>query len=268
MLRVDCLGRSDWHSARRVGLHRTTCRRLPRLRDAPDHRRPQRVAPRSVDAPPGITAVQFAAPASCAARPCRSSCCWPASTSDRASCATAPPGRRATTSRTLPCSTASRASPTADRRRQADTGAEACPRASPGSSNARRQDPWGLAPPTAPRAHLWFLVVLMLVVAAAGYLLARARVGMFVAHRRRPLRHRPGTGLYSPGPSEIVWQGWRGPELLLQAPLFFAVGVVPRARARAPAALQWQATVLIAAGLALPYDRSAVDQPAPTVRSP
>lgn len=109
------------------------------------------------------------------------------------------------------------------------------------------QDPWGLLL-HGPRAHLWFLVVLMLVVAVAGFLLARARVRAFVAFTAVLYGIGLAIGPYHP-PTDVVWQGWWA-ELLLQAPLFFAVGVVLGLE-RVHPPRQWQATVLIAAGLAL-----------------
>ncbi len=75
-----------------------------------------------------------------------------------------------------------------------------------------------------PRQHLWFLVVLMAVVLAAGVALPRMRVRWFVLGTAVLYGIGLAVGPYAPAldPASRSW--WV--QLLLQAPLFFAIGLV------------------------------------------
>jgi surface polysaccharide O-acyltransferase-like enzyme len=97
-----------------------------------------------------------------------------------------------------------------------------------------------------PRGHLWFLTVLMLVVVAAAVILPYVRVRWFVLGSAALYGVALAIGPYG-GPVQLAGNGWWY-EFLLQAPLFFSLGLVlgleRRARARATAAVG-----LIAVGL-------------------
>jgi surface polysaccharide O-acyltransferase-like enzyme len=99
-----------------------------------------------------------------------------------------------------------------------------------------------------PRAHLWFLIVLMLIVAAAGVILPRARVRWFVLGTAALYGIGLALGPYG-GLVQPTGYGWWY-ELLLQAPLFFAIGIVfglePAPRSRPTTAV-----ALIGVGLVL-----------------
>ena len=73
------------------------------------------------------------------------------------------------------------------------------------------------------RPHLWFLVVLMLVVAVAGAVLARSRVRTFVFGCAALYGVGLALGPYAPlfgAPTGRIWYEW-----FCQSPLFFAIGV-------------------------------------------
>jgi surface polysaccharide O-acyltransferase-like enzyme len=75
-----------------------------------------------------------------------------------------------------------------------------------------------------PRGHLWFLTVLILIVVAAAVILPRTRVRWFVLGTAALYGVGLAIGPYS-GPVGLAGNGWWY-EFLLQAPVFFALGLV------------------------------------------
>ena len=106
-------------------------------------------------------------------------------------------------------------------------------------------DPLGLLM-HGPRQHLWFLVVLMAVVLTAGVALPRMRVRWFVLGTAVLYGIGLAIGPYGPALDPASHNWWV--QLLLQAPLFFAIGLVfgldRKGRWR-----PWMGFVLIAVGL-------------------
>jgi surface polysaccharide O-acyltransferase-like enzyme len=97
-----------------------------------------------------------------------------------------------------------------------------------------------------PRPHLWFLIVLMLVVIAAAVILEKARARWFILGTAALYGIALGLGPYS-GQVQPDGYGWWY-ELLLQAPLFFAIGIVFGLEAQ-PRSRSTVAVGLIAVGL-------------------
>jgi surface polysaccharide O-acyltransferase-like enzyme len=97
-----------------------------------------------------------------------------------------------------------------------------------------------------PRGHLWFLTVLMLVVVAAAVILPRVRVRWFVFGAAALYGIGLAVGPYG-GLVQLAGNGWWY-EFLLQAPLFFGLGVAFGLE-REPASRAVTALGLIAVGL-------------------